>query len=204
MDVTGGDLLELRADGSASLAGQETRWTARGNQLVLGPDVMPYALQGNRLTTKVGAITLTWQRIDATAEALTPMGKIAQNAQTKNSNTAGTPQDANARQILMSSAWCSFSYNKVSGASATRKVIFRQDGVMSIQGGAETYSSGYGGIYAGQTNSASAMLWKFENMRLFVDDRSGTGYQDVGLTSTTNSNGAIILKAQGQEYSMCR
>ena len=104
----------------------------------------------------------------------------------------------------MNSAWCAFTYNKVSGTSATRRVVFRADGVMSINGGAETYSSGYGGTYAGQSRNANAMLWKLENLRVLVDDRSGVGYQDIGLSSTTNSNGSIILKTQGKEYAMCR
>jgi hypothetical protein len=72
---------------------------------------------------------------------------------------------------------------------------------MSINGGAETYSSGYGGTYAGQSNTAGAMRWKLENLRLYVDQ--GAGYQDVGLTASKNSNGYVILRADGREYSMC-
>jgi hypothetical protein len=204
MEVQGGDTLELRADGSASLAGEETRWSVRGNQLIVGPDAMPYVLQGNRLLTTIGAIQLAWRRVGPGLGKLTPMERAAQGAAPQRTEGQANPQDAQARQILTGSAWCSFTYNKVSGTSTTRKVIFRPDGVMTINGGAETYSSGYGGTYAGQSNNASAMLWKFENLHLLVDDRSGAGYQDIGLTSTTNSNGSIILKAQGREYSMCR
>jgi hypothetical protein len=74
---------------------------------------------------------------------------------------------------------------------------------MTINGGAETYSAGYGGTYAGQSTNVNAMRWKLENLRLLVDDRGGNGYQDIGLTATTNSNGSIILKAAGREYSRC-
>ena len=209
MEMQGGDILELRADGTAALAGEETRWAVRGNQLVVGPDVMPYMLQGNRLITTVGAIQLAWRRVGGAPPGTpTPMQRAAQagqaQGQAQGQGGQSNPQDSQARQILMNNAWCSFTYNKVSGASTTRKVMFRPDGVMTINGGAEGYSSGYGGTYASQSNNASAMLWKFENLRLLVDDRGGAGYQDVGLTSTTNSNGSIILKAQGQEYSMCR
>ncbi len=116
----------------------------------------------------------------------------------------GDTQDAQVRQILMNNAWCSFTHNKVSGTSTTRRVVFRPDGVMSINGGVETSSSGYGGTYAGQSSNANAVLWKLENLRVLVDDRSGYGYQDIGLTSTKNSNGSIILKTQGKEYAMCR
>ncbi len=115
----------------------------------------------------------------------------------------GNPQDAQARQILTSSAWCSFTYNKVSGTSTTRKVVFRPDGVMTINGGAETYSAGYGGIYAGQSSNGATMLWKIENLRLLIDQRNGAGFQDIGLSTSKNSNGYPILHADGREYSMC-
>jgi hypothetical protein len=204
MEVPGGDTLELRADGSASLAGEETRWSVRGNQLSVGPDVMPYVLQGNRLMTTVGAIQLAWRRVGSSRGNQTPMERAALAAGSQGNVGQANSQDTQARQILTGTAWCSFTYNKVSGTSTKRKVVFRPDGVMTINGGAETYSSGYGGTYAGQSSNASAMLWKFENLRLLVDDRSGAGYQDIGLTSTTNSNGSIILKAQGREYAMCQ
>lgn len=74
---------------------------------------------------------------------------------------------------------------------------------MTINGGAETYSSGYGGAYAGQSNTSGAMQWKLENLRLFVDQGGGAGFQDIGLTATKNSNGYVILHAEGREYSMC-
>ena len=108
-----------------------------------------------------------------------------------------------ARQVLLSSAWCSFTYNQRSGTSTTRKVVFRPDGIMTVNGGAETYSSGYGGTYAGQSNNAGAMRWKLQNLRLYVDAGNGTGFQDVGLSATQNSNGAVILQSQGREYMMC-
>lgn len=112
-------------------------------------------------------------------------------------------QDVQAKQLLINSAWCSFTYNKVSGTSTTRKVIFKANGVMTVNGGAETYSSGYGGSYAGQSNTARAMHWKLKNLRLFIDQGDGTGFQDIGLSATKNSNGYVILHAGGLEYSMC-
>jgi hypothetical protein len=203
MEVQGGDILDLRPDGTATLAGELTRWAVKGNQLTVGTDAMPFVLQDGRLILTVGTVRVAWKRLDVVANAASPMERAARKALAAESG-GGNPQDSQARQILMNSAWCSFTYNKVSGTSTTRRVVFRADGVMTINGGAETYSSGYGGTFAGQSNNASAMLWKFENLRLLVDDRSGAGYQDIGLTSTTNSNGSIILKSQGKEYAMCR
>jgi hypothetical protein len=124
------------------------------------------------------------------------------SAQVAKGANAGS-QDAQSRQVLTSTAWCSFTYNKVSGTSTTRKVVFRPDGVMTINGGAETYSSGSGGTFAGQSRKSSALRWKMENSRLYVDQGGGAGFQDVGLTATRNSNGSIILHADGREYAMC-
>jgi hypothetical protein len=206
MDVQGGDTLELRADGTASLAGDNMKWSVRGNQLQVGPDVMTYVLQGDRLVVNVGVVQLAWKRIGGANNSLSPMARAATKANTPDASAgqhSGNPQDAQARQVLTSSAWCSFTYNKVSGTSTTRKVVFRPDGVMTINGGAETYSSGYGGAYAGQSSSGGMMLWKVENLRLLIDQRNGTGFQDIGLTTSKNSNGYPILHAEGREYAMC-
>jgi hypothetical protein len=206
MDVQDGDILELRADGSASLAGDNMKWSTRGNQLQVGPDQMTYVLQGDRLVVNVGVVQLVWKRIGKGANSLSPMARAASKANMPEAPTAqhsGNPQDAQARNVLTSTAWCSFTYNKVSGTSTTRKVVFRPDGVMTINGGAETYSSGYGGTYAGQSSSGGMMLWKVENLRLLIDARNGTGFQDIGLTTSKNSNGYPILHADGREYAMC-
>lgn len=215
MDVQGGDILELRADGTASMAGEEFKWSARGNQLRLGTDVVPYVLQGRRLILTTGPIQIAWNRIGSAAgpgnnanagKNVAPAGQSG-GAPAHSGGTAvaqgssGNPGDAEARQVLTGSAWCSFTYSKVSGTSTTRRVVFRRDGIMTVNGGAETYSSGYGGTVAGQSSSSNALRWKLENLRLFLDD--GSGFQDIGLSATRNSNGYVILQAQGREYSMC-
>lgn len=214
MEVQGGDVLELRADGTATLAGEQTKWSVRGNQLIVGSDVMTYVLQPGRLLLTMGSVQLAWKKIGGAAKPLSPMQAAAARAQggppagapqpPRTGPAGGNPQDLQARQVLTRSAWCSFTYNKVSGTSTTRKVIFRPDGAMLVNAGAETYSSGSGGVFAGQRNSAGAMRWKFESLRLYVDADDGAGFQDVGLSATQNSNGAVILKSLGREYSMCR
>lgn len=208
MEVPGGDILELRADGTANLAGEETKWSARGGSLSVGPDVMAYRLQGERLVIAMGAVQLAWRRIGAVAAAPTPMERAAARAKAPQAATApqasGNPQDEQSRQVLMGNAWCSFTYNKTSGTSTTRRVVFRPDGILAVGGGAETYSSGYGGAYAGQSSGSAAMRWRFENQRLLVDEGAGAGFQDAGLTASRNSNGYLILRADGREYSMCK
>ena len=125
-------------------------------------------------------------------------------AQAQQAQAGGGPQDQQARQLLTSRAWCSFTYNKVSGTSTTRRVVFRPDGVMLMNAGGETYSSGSGGTYAGQSNRAGAMRWQVQNLRLYIDAGDGVGFQDVGLNATRNSSGAVILSSLGREYAMCR
>lgn len=217
MEVPGGDILELRLDGTASLAGEETRWSAQGDRLRVGRDVMPYTLQGDRLVMSMGSVQLAWKKLAGAGKgslpalpkppAQPPMNTArtapGMASAPPASATGGNAQDAQARQLLTSAAWCSFTYNKVSGTSTTRKVIFRPSGVMTVNGGAETYSSGYGGTYGGQSNTAGAMRWRLENLRVFVDQGAGAGFQDIGLTATRNSNGSLILHAGGREYSVC-
>jgi hypothetical protein len=204
MEMQGGESMELRADGTASIGGEETRWAARANQLTVGTDVMPYVYQGGRLILSVGPIQLAWRKVSGPSAKSSPSANGQQGAQNAAPAPAGNAQDAQYRQILMSSAWCSFTYNKVSGTSTTRRVVLRPDGIMTINGGAETYSSGSGGTYAGQSSNSNAMRWKYEGLRLYLDDGRGAGFQDVGLTASRNSSGSIILMAAGREYAMCR
>jgi hypothetical protein len=204
MEMDSSEVMELRADGTATIGEEEMRWSARANQLTVGTDATPYVFQGGRLILSIGAIRLAWKKVSG------PVGKssTAPGAQKGLPDAApasgGNAQDAQYRQILMSSAWCSFTYNKISGTSTTRRVVLRPDGIMTVNGGAESYSSGAGGTYAGQSNNSSNMRWKYEGLRLYLDDGSGAGFQDVGLTASRNSNGSIILMAAGREYAMCR
>lgn len=201
MEAQGGEVLELRADGSASLGGEATTWSANATQLRVGTDVMVYILEGNRLVVAVGGVQVGWRKLGGKARA----GAAADHAPAAQGKAGGaSAQDAQARQLLTGSAWCSFTYNKVSGTSTTRRVVFQPNGLLSINGGAETYSSGTGGTYAGQSNAASTLRWRFEGQRLYIDAGQGAGFQDVGLTATKNANGYVILHADGREYSMCR
>lgn len=201
MEAVNGDVLELRSNGTANLGGEEMRWSANGTTLRVGEDTMPYALQGGRLILAMGGLQISWRRMGGEA-AQAPKGRPGDGGVGSSNNNSGNTQDQQARQILMQTAWCSFTYNKISGTSTTRKVVFRPDGVMTVNGGAETYSAGYGGTYSSQSNSGNSARWKLENLRLYLD--GGNGFQDIGMQATTNSNGSVILHADGREYSMCR
>lgn len=112
-------------------------------------------------------------------------------------------QDAQIRQVLTANAWCSFTYNKISGASHTRRVVFQPDGMLYTTGGGETYSSGRNGTVSGQSNSRQAARWKVYQQRVYADPMDGSGYQDLEVSASRNSNGYLILKSDGREYSMC-
>lgn len=215
MDAEGGDILELRPDGSAVMAGDKTTWSADKSYLTVGADVMAYTLRGNRLLLTMGPVQLAWRKLSDPVKKPGQKPKAGAQSRPAEKNggggkpardkakpvAGGNTQDAQARAMLTGSAWCSFTYNKTSGTSTTRKVVFRPDGVLLMNDGAETYSSGYGGVAAGQSSSAGALRWKLENLRVYVDQ--GAGFQDIDLTATKNSNGYVILKAEGREYSMC-
>lgn len=195
LEVPDGPVLELRANGSATLGDDEDTWSARDGTLRVGEATMGYTLEKGRLVLTLNGARTSWKKLP-TGGAPAPQPRAAQGA-------GGTPQDAEIRQTLMASPWCSFSYNKVSGASSTRRVVFRQDGAMVVSSGGESYSSGYGGTYAGQSRGQSTMRWKVESRRLLVDAGDGSGFRDVALGATRSSSGGLVLHADGQEYVSC-
>ncbi|MFN7132969.1 MAG: hypothetical protein ACK4N5_12880, partial [Myxococcales bacterium] len=107
--------------------------------------------------------------------------------------------------------WCSFSYKGGTtytcgtwGRSSSTRVVFRPDGSAFVGEGGENYNSGSPGSVASQRESGQGGIrWRVQGERLFMDDGSGAGFQDVGLSGKQNSNGYPILMAGGKEYSMC-
>jgi hypothetical protein len=195
MEGQGGATLELHADGTASLDGSETVWAATENQISIGRDLAFYTFKGDRLVLTKGTTQIVWKKVRS--------GKRQKGAQ-RDKSQPESDADREAKRVLTSTAWCSFTYNQTTGTSTTRRVVFRPDGTMNMNDGRETYSKGYGGTVAGQSNSAGTMRWKLENLKLFVDQKDGNGFQDIGVTASQNSNGYVILHAAGREYSMCK
>lgn len=108
-----------------------------------------------------------------------------------------------SNELLMSSAWCSFSYNQVTGYSNTTRVRFSSNGTYSTGGRAEGYSSGSGGTYASQNDSSASGQWKLAKGELYMSE----GYGELGLVQTVvkrNSSGYPIITANGVEYSQCQ
>ena len=209
-DGQGGEILELRADGSAVMAGNKTRWSAKGNKLKVGPAVMPYTLRGKQLILTRGKVRTVWNRTDGVGKKALPAPKSGEKsrqpakagdgrkpARDKTPAAAGA-QDAQAKQALTAGAWCLYTYNKANNSSATRKVKFLPDGMLTISESSETYGSGGTG---GQSNSVTTMKWKLKNLRVYADQ--GGGFRDIGLSAAKNANGGMSLHADGREYSAC-
>src|SRR5688500_12321164 len=116
---------------------------------------------------------------------------------------AAAQSDGEIRQVLLSSAWCSFSYNKVSGASRSERVQFFPNGSASIASNAESYSSGRGGTASGQSSAARTLYWRVQGGDLHLSE-DGRSFEPVGLQGKRNSNGSLILVADGKEYGQCR
>ena len=120
--------------------------------------------------------------------------------------TFGAAAPAHARdmspELLLSSAWCTFSYNKVSGASRSKRVTFSPNGSWSMGGRAESYSSGRAGSVAGQTDSGGGGQWRVQNGELFMSE--GGQLEHVQTVLRRNSNGYPVIVADGIEYSQCR
>jgi hypothetical protein len=106
-------------------------------------------------------------------------------------------------QLLLSSAWCSFRYNKVSGTSRQTRYQFFNDGTWRMGGQGETYSSGPNGIVGGQSNSGGGGRWAVRNGAFFLSEGAGP-MQQVPVSVKQNSNGYPIIISDGTEYMQCR
>jgi hypothetical protein len=126
----------------------------------------------------------------------------------------GSPQDQQLRQLLLSSPWCSFSYNKNSGATNTSRNVFYTDGRLALntnyeggtvnQRGGSSVDIGGGatGSIASQSQGGGVVRWMVQGGMLYLD--GGQGMQPVQMNITRNSNGYPIITADGKEYTQCR
>ena len=112
-------------------------------------------------------------------------------------------QDQEAVQFLTANAWCSFTYNQRSGTSTRERVVFRPDGSVTQQGGAETYSSGRSGTVSGQHTSGNQGRWRVRGGQLELS-ADGATWAPQPLEVTKNSNGYPIIKSGGKEYMVCQ
>jgi hypothetical protein len=106
-------------------------------------------------------------------------------------------------ELLLASAWCTFSYNKTTGYSSTKRVYFNANGSWGMGSRGEGYSSGPNGSIASQRDAKSGGLWKVDRGELFMSEGAAP-VQPVQTLLKRNSNGYPIIVANGIEYSQCR
>jgi hypothetical protein len=195
-DVT----FELRADGSGSFAGAPVRWSTAGSKLVFEAngqrEVIDYARTGEELMLSQNGVPTPWNRLaGATAPMPSPKGGPG----------AGAPPqvDRQLRELLLSSAWCSFKYSQILGTTSTERVVFSSDGNVVIDARAETVSTGPSGTYAGFSKDAQRGRWEVRDGRLWLGV-GGAPLQPVNGRVNYNSNGSPIIVADGKEYMLCR
>jgi hypothetical protein len=119
---------------------------------------------------------------------------------------AGIPATAHAgglsSKLLLSSAWCSFSYNKISGTTKTARARFHANGTYSFGNQRESQSSNqYGSVY-GQSSGGGGGRWQVQGGELYMGE-GDEPLEPVHTVLKRNSNGYPIIVADGVEYMQC-
>jgi len=188
----GAPFAELKSDGSGRVDQDAVSWKADARTLTLvyrdgTVEKMAFTLKGDRITVVM----------DGTATVLT---RAKTGAKAAKASAAGKDQ---LSSLLLSSAWCSFTYNKYSGASHQERVVFRANGAWDSGARGETYSGGAAGTVAGQSGSSSGGRWQVRGSSLLMSS-GRAALEDVGLAVSRNSSGYPILKTGNKEFASCR
>lgn len=107
-----------------------------------------------------------------------------------------------SNQLLLSSAWCSFAYSQISGATTTTRARFFANGTYSFGNQRESVSSGSAGSVYGRGGGASGGRWRVINGELYMGE-DGDSLEPVRTVVKRNSNGYPIIVADGVEYMQC-
>ncbi len=199
----GGETLYIfNADGSGTAEDAPLRWSSDGKVLTIRGDDEPervrYRLAGDRLTLRLGSVDMTLERLGAKGAAA--KAKKTSPKSRREPTGAGSSELAG---LLLSSAWCSFSYRQTSGYSSTKRVAFSPDGSWSAGARGEGYSSGYGGTMASQSDTGERGRWKAQGEQLFMSSSEEPSLSPVEFSVKRNSSGYPIITADGVEYSQC-
>jgi hypothetical protein len=163
-------------------------------------------VQGDAMVLATNDGTFQLQRTSGAAAAPGGMGAPGVGAMGGAGGAGGgiaaTGQDGQISQLLLSGAWCFFSYSQTSGTSHTERVVFRGDGSGAQSTGGETYNSGPNGSVAGQSQGGQQFRWRVQGGMLVVTGEDGQSSQ-VPLRITRNSSGSPIVTAGGKEYARC-
>ena len=206
---SGETLFIFKADGTGKMENNDIRWSLEGKELVVkerwGTQRMVYRLKGDALSLVMGGEEQSFTRMGGKASAPAAKAKV-QAEPARETAAAPAAQADRLSALLVSSPWCSFSYNKVSGSSSSKRVTFSPDGSWSQGAQSEGYSSGYGGTMASQHNSEGGGRWAVQGGQLLMSNPGEGAYElaPLDLAVKQNSNGYPILVADGVEYSQCR
>jgi len=213
--LQGSPFCTLKADGTGTFDEEPIRWGVDNGALVITGDGeterIPYLLVDDVLTIQAGPVPLGLVRAGkpgkktAQAPAPAPEENPTPPAKKQKAPSGAAAGKDQLSQLLLSSAWCSFSFNKVSGASNQSRVQFFPNGTWASGSQAETYNSGSAGTVAGQYNSGSGGQWAVKNGQLYLSDPPETPSLTLvqPFSVTANSNGYPIINALGREYSSC-
>ncbi len=106
-------------------------------------------------------------------------------------------------RLLLSGAWCSFSYNKTTGYSKSVRYEFFSNGTFREGRRGEGGSSGPNGSMASQSSGGASGRWGVQNGILFMSDGYGP-LQPVQTQVYANSSGQPVIRGDGLEYSRCQ
>lgn len=204
----GATLFWINADGTGEMEGEAFTWsTDKGVMTIVSggeTEKVGYSLKGGRLVLAMDGTPMTLDKMGGAAapvEAPAPVKVPAKAPKAAAPVTAGKDE---LSQFLLRNAWCTFTFNKNSGASSKSRSQFFPDGTFTTDGQSEGYSSGYGGTMASQNNSGTSGQWRVVKGQLEFNT-PGTNGQWVGapFEVTRNSNGSPIIKGGGKEYMVC-
>jgi hypothetical protein len=152
--------------------------------------------------------------VAANSEAVAPAVPAPAPAPVAAPGACPNPGSDQLAQLLLSSPWCHFSYSggSMGGTSRQERVVFSNNGSVSMTGGSESsYSGQLNNQYGDQTaawgtgsanNDGTQGCWRAEGAVLFLTAPNGQQSQ-VLLQVTQNSNGYPIINAGGKEYATC-
>jgi hypothetical protein len=221
--IPGQVLFTFMTSGEGSSVNGAFRWATQGPMLqvsnALGTDLVPYQVQGDQLMLLWQGQPLTlWRQANAAAHPVTPSASApTQSTQPsmQQPSTGGVDTQEPLAQLLLSSAWASFSFKGTGGAGGTtrqERFVFHPDGTWELHSSGETYSTlsdfpqlNYGGqVYSGR-QSGFRGNWKVERGVLWMSQPPNNPQMvAVPLKVNRNSNGYPILVVNGVEYMQVR
>jgi hypothetical protein len=104
-------------------------------------------------------------------------------------------------QLVLSSAWCSFTYNQISGRSSTLRVVFSSNGTYRYGGRNEGSSSNMYGSVASQSDGGGGGYWQLQSGELFLAE--GGPFRHVQTQFKRDSSGLPVIISDGREYIAC-